>query len=829
MPPGHRHPAQEPRRGHAAWTGSIIAPAAAGVATLCAATALTGVIRGTEWFGHILVAVLLIGCTGLALRSLRAPALAVGFAQLVVLMFLITGLYTSHGILGIIPGPAALAELNSVLAEAGQQIQVSLPPVEGKAGILCLATIGIGLVAVVVDTLAVSLAAPAAAGLVLLCLYAVPASLADEMLPWWSFILGAAAFAVLIAVDGNHRHRQWRGRGTTPERSPGAVSLPSAVVGVALSLGLLAGAAITGIGTVGHLPFVEEGESSSFTGGLGLQPLTKLQGLLNDQGTTEVFRVEGLGDDERLLRAFTLDTYTPNVGWQLHEGEMPHGVPANTEQLPRAAGDAGKDARTIRIQPMNWLDVWLPVYGHPRQLRGIGGRWIYDDISGSIYSERAQRPSSYSMSTSLRQPTEKQLRDAPLAPNEVNEVYTQLPELDPRVEQLTDDLVAGKTAPFDKARAIWAHFIESGQFLYDTETDDAGGTDALTHFLLEGKRGFCAQFASAMAVMVRSEGIPARVAVGFTPGTQKGSYRSISTRDAHAWVEVYLGEKFGWVVFDPTPLAGGRGFNAEYLERPQQDRPSQSNPSTGPSESASAPPSTTRAPEGVEPGQTDNAGDQEVSLAQAPGWARWSTVFVVLLAAAATAFGVIVARRTSQLRGRPGAGSDEAGQRLSAAGRWLPLAAAGGWLLSLGLLGWMVSWWLALLLIIVAGAAITPLVMREVSRNRRLHDITLNGPTAPEAAWRELLDECADRGHPVSEADTIRETARRLASQYNLDAEGRKHLQVVATALEKSWYSPTAQVDEQFVAAFEGLRQAINRCAPLPLRGRLLPSSVVKR
>src|SRR5690606_37208124 len=97
-----RPPSREPTHGlpgHAAWTGSIVAPVAAGAATLCAATALTGVIRGAEWFGHAMVAVVLVGCTGLAMRSIRAPALAVSFAQPVALLLLITGLYTSHGIL----------------------------------------------------------------------------------------------------------------------------------------------------------------------------------------------------------------------------------------------------------------------------------------------------------------------------------------------------------------------------------------------------------------------------------------------------------------------------------------------------------------------------------------------------------------------------------------------------------------------------------------------------------------------------------------------------------------------------------------------------------
>ena len=827
-----RPPSREPTHslpGHAAWTGSIVAPVAAGAATLCAATALTGVIRGAEWFGHAMVAVVLVGCTGLAMRSIRAPALAVSFAQLVALLLLITGLYTSHGILGIIPGRSAFADLNRVLTDAGELIRESAPPVHGTVGILCLVTIGIGLVAVVVEALAVSLAAPAAAGLVLLCLYAVPASLADEMLPWWSFVLGAAAFAVLIAVEGNHRHRQWRGRGTTQQRSAARSALPAAVVAAALSLGLLAGATLTGIGTVGQLPFMHGGGSSSYSGGLGLRPMTELQGLLTDQGSTEIFRVEGLGDDERLMRAFTLDTYEPNLGWKLHDGEMPHGVPANAP-LPRAPGDSAKTLRTVHINPVNWRDVWLPIIGHPRRITGIGDQWIYDEISGAVYAERTQRPKPYVLMTSLHQPTAEELRTAQLAADEVAPIYTELPELDPRVRDLTRRLVAGKYRPFDKAKAIWSYFIESGEFTYDVQTDDATGSDALTHFLLVGKRGFCAQFASAMAVMVRSEGIPARVAVGFTPGTKQGSYRSITTRDAHAWVEVYLGKEFGWVVFDPTPLAGGRGITPEYLQQQTSSSSSNVDPTTEPSPEPSAAPTSAPLPEDEQPDQPDTVQDQQVGLATAPGWARWSTVVVVLLAAAATGLGVMVARRTSQLRKEITRRElDEADQRLSAVGRWLPLAAAGGWLVSLGLLGWIVSWWLALLLMLVAGVASAPLVWRTVSRNRRLHELTVNRAQAPHAAWRELLDECADRGYPVGRAETVRETARKLADRFNLDTEGRAHLRVVVSTLERSWYGPQPEVDAEFVAAFEGLREAIHRNAPLALKDRIMPGSVVKR
>ncbi|EOD62949.1 transglutaminase/protease, partial [Amycolatopsis vancoresmycina DSM 44592] len=167
------------------------------MATLCAATSVTSVVSGLAWFGYLFVAVLLIGAAGLALRSLQVPTVLVGLGQLVVLLFLITGAFTTHGILQVIPGPEAFSEIGTTLSAAAEQIRVGLPPVEGSQPILCLVTILIGLVAILVDTLTVAVAAPAATGLVLLCVYAVPAALSEEMLPWWTFLFGGAAFAGL--------------------------------------------------------------------------------------------------------------------------------------------------------------------------------------------------------------------------------------------------------------------------------------------------------------------------------------------------------------------------------------------------------------------------------------------------------------------------------------------------------------------------------------------------------------------------------------------------------------------------------------------------------
>ncbi|MER6878198.1 DUF3488 and transglutaminase-like domain-containing protein, partial [Amycolatopsis sp. NPDC000673] len=533
----------------------------------------------------------------LALRSLRAPTVVAGFGQLLVLLFLITGAFTTQGILTIFPGPTAFGELQATLTAAADQIRTGLPPVDSTQPILCLVTIAVGLVAVLVDTLAVAAAAPAATGLVLLCVYAVPAALSDELMPWWTFVLGAGAFACLLALDGNHRHRRWRNRD-----APGSGSMlrlaqaPVAVVSSAIVLGLLGGG-ITVVGTVGKIPFGSgPGGDGDGTGGFGIAPFTQLRGLLDQGQNTELFQVRGLGADRRLMRAFTLDTYTPNKGWGLRAGgQAQSGVLANST-LPAAPGDDGTGvSRQIQIQPTRWVDNWLPVYGAPRALRGVPPQWLYDRVSGSVFTTASEPAPAYVETASLKEPTADELRDAAPKSDEVPALYTRIGQVDRRVSALTDQLTAGKTNNFDRATALWQYFSAQNGFVYDTKTADATDADALADFILKGKRGYCEQYASAMAVMLRVAHIPARVAIGFTPGVSKGDYQSISSQDAHAWVEAYFGDK-GWVSFDPTPLADGRGIVPPYLEQnthnPQQPNATDDLPtaprSAAPSTGASA-------------------------------------------------------------------------------------------------------------------------------------------------------------------------------------------------------------------------------------------------
>jgi transglutaminase-like putative cysteine protease len=113
-------------------------------------------------------------------------------------------------------------------------------------------------------------------------------------------------------------------------------------------------------------------------------------------------------------------------------------------------------------------------------------------------------------------------------------------------------------SPYEAAAVLETWFREAGGFVYDEQPPaPIGGMPALVDFVNETKRGYCQQYAGAMALMLRLLGVPARVAVGFASGDYSDDDNEwvVQDTDAHAWVEVWFPE-FGWIPFDPTP---GRG------------------------------------------------------------------------------------------------------------------------------------------------------------------------------------------------------------------------------------------------------------------------------
>ncbi len=130
--------------------------------------------------------------------------------------------------------------------------------------------------------------------------------------------------------------------------------------------------------------------------------------------------------------------------------------------------------------------------------------------------------------------------------------YLRLPQIDARIPLLARQLADGHVWPNQRARSLEAHLRKD--YGYTLELLSSEVQDPLAHFLFERKRGHCEYFASSMAVMLRTLGIPARVATGFAGGTYNpvSGWHVIRASDAHSWVEAWLPGR-GWTLFDPTP------------------------------------------------------------------------------------------------------------------------------------------------------------------------------------------------------------------------------------------------------------------------------------
>jgi transglutaminase-like putative cysteine protease len=123
-----------------------------------------------------------------------------------------------------------------------------------------------------------------------------------------------------------------------------------------------------------------------------------------------------------------------------------------------------------------------------------------------------------------------------------------------RVAALAHRLARGAATEWDVVARVVGYLRDSGRFRYTTDVAEPGPAP-LADFLLRTHAGYCQHFAGAAALLLRLAGVPARMAVGFAPGVRDGRGDfDVRDVDAHAWVEVYF-EGYGWVPFDPTPLA----------------------------------------------------------------------------------------------------------------------------------------------------------------------------------------------------------------------------------------------------------------------------------
>jgi transglutaminase-like putative cysteine protease len=460
-----------------------------------------------------------------------------------------------------------------VLGDGTAELRDQSTPALPLHGLLALTVVLVGLVAVAVDLLAVAARQAAIAGIGLLVLLCVPVSTITGGIGLLPIVAPAAGLALLLWTD---QHRRLAGRSRAAGASSGAGGLTALRVGLlALVGGLVVGTVVPTLAEGSFASGVGSGRTGTGTSSVGtrLDPVAALKGQLTLPSPVDLLRVRASVPDPGYLRALALDVYTPDHGWTLGNLDDEETVAGNADLAPLPAQETSRTVRAS-IRSLRHDDRYLPLLYSPQtvRVRDAGAEdWRFDRATSTVFGRDATTAGrSYTVVAQEPRPSVGLLESSgTLAPTSPLQRYTQLPPLDPGVTALVSRLTSGAATPYDKVRSILNYFTDSANgFTYSLSTTPGTSADDLVNFLT-GKKGYCEQFAGSMAVLVRAAGVPARVALGYTPGTtQSDGSRLITSHDAHAWVEVYFAD-LGWVPFDPTPVGQGRAVQLPWA--PHQD------------------------------------------------------------------------------------------------------------------------------------------------------------------------------------------------------------------------------------------------------------------
>ena len=216
-------------------------------------------------------------------------------------------------------------------------------------------------------------------------------------------------------------------------------------------------------------------------------------------------------------------------------------------------------AVTVQMQDASTSTVFTPLF--LRRLSAQGDMVAYFNEASELFITRdLQRGDRYTVFAPLLEGGDSALgsliqaapKGADAYYRSALERYTALPD---HIEQkVFDDLfniVANANTPYDRACAIMRHLQRYYRYSLEPETPPEN-QDFVTYFLYVGREGYCTYFASAMTVLCRMAGLPARYVEGFLANPAADGFAYVTGQNAHAWTEVYF-EGFGWVPFDATP------------------------------------------------------------------------------------------------------------------------------------------------------------------------------------------------------------------------------------------------------------------------------------
>jgi len=787
--------------------------AAAALAVVLASVSLYPVFIGLTWFwaGCGSVAVVALAGTATRLRRLPVPAvLALGAVAL--LLYLNLAFSNGRSLAHLLPTPASLAELWHLAGQGFTEASRYAPPVPQLRGMVLLAAAGIGIAALATDLIAVRLGSAALAGLPLLLLVTEPFTL--SVARGWigtviAFSAAVAGYLTLLSSEAQDRIRDWEHRDAggrdgagpgRPDTRPLAaagrrVGFASVVLALCLPLAVpglhatrLFGAGQPGIG----------GSGGGHGGGAGFpSPLSQVSAELHATQASPVLDYTTSAAVPDYLQIYALDKLTDSAGWQLFA--QPAVLAAVTPRLPPPPGLAtlaGTTTQTTRIVIADGtaddsLDA-LPV-PYPATAVSAGGTLRADRSTLMVFDSGVSLGGlRYTVASLAADPPAQSLNSVTAPPADIAAHYLAVPAAYRPLTQLADRVAAaaGAKTAFQKAAAL-QDWLAGGTFGYTLNAPSVVNAAGLEHFLTVSQKGYCQQFAYAMAVLARLLGIPSRVAVGFTAGThQSGNSWLVTTHDAHAWPELYF-QGYGWLRFEPTP-SGSAGQGSARAPgysltpaNPSASSPAQAAPSVSPSPSASGT-AGRQLPPGVS-GTLGNDGIGSTAAARA-GLSPWAVLGLVLAGLVViAAVAPWVTRRVIRRRRWHGGGGR------GAPGRRVPDRGAPG---------------------------------RGAPDRVRARDVAW-----AHAAWLELRDDLLDHGAGTRPSESPRAAAERAGQRLSLTGPARDALGRIALAEERARYAPGPADGSGLRADSTVARRAIAAAVPRGVRwrARLLPSSVLGR
>ena len=551
---------------------------------LCATLAFAEVFIGSGALWPLLgaaVAALAVGWGG---RALRMPAWAVTVASLLAAGWYAILVFAPETLtFGILPTPASPGAVGAVWLDGMELVQLRPTPALPEPPLIILAVAGVWACAHTVDGLVLRLRSPLAGVVMALVLWAVPLTLAGVRGFTTALVvpLLASVGALLLAVAHEERARfgQWvglqavgpgaagpggvgaRGRSRDREhrarwRAPVAVAwVGAAMAGVVLLAALPAAQALPGHGEEPWVDVTELGDPT-----LADNPIVDMQQRLVSSDPTTVLRVRS--NRPVYLKTTSLDRYDEQERW------TNDGIDGRrfAEIVPLKYPPRVTEPATVEVEVVGDLGsraVLLPAPFPSLFLAGETRQRLRYDRDLATFTLPSDAPlgegDGYQATAVLPSPAPEALRTAttPDSP-QLLALPGDVPE---QVGELARGIVsrAGAVNPYEQALAIQQ---ELRSWTYSLDIPGGHSATAMERFL-EARTGYCEQFAGTMAVMLRALGIPARVAVGFTPGqlVEAGedgqpSTWAISWANLHAWPEVLFREH-GWMAFEPTPRSDG--------------------------------------------------------------------------------------------------------------------------------------------------------------------------------------------------------------------------------------------------------------------------------